>query len=130
MSVSDNDLLHLKWGGRWDFWLSELPVVARFIDAHARELTKVRVAGQAPVAVAAESELSPAETRRALIWDPTRGGMRMPHLHYSGEIYMLNDHQWADFSKGALSALVQRLGKAQAVPFEKVMELSESMSGM
>jgi hypothetical protein len=56
--------------------------------------------------------------------------MRMPHLHYAGEIYILNESQWADFSKSAVAALGEKLGRAQKVAFENVMQLSEGMAGM
>lgn len=130
MSFSEYDVLFLKIGGRFDFWMSQLAVVGRYVDAHAGELTKVQVAAQGPVAFAAESRISTAASGRVMIWDPTRGGMRMPHLHYAGEIYLLNESQWADFSKGALSALGEKLGKAQKVSFENVMHMSEGMAGM
>lgn len=126
--MSDYEMLVLKNGGRWDFWVSQLAVVGRYVDAHAKELTKVQVAHQSPIAVAAETGTRAAG--RPIIWDPTRGGMRMPHLHYAGEIFILNEGQWAEFSKSAVSALTEKMGKAQKVTFESVMELSEAMAGI
>jgi len=126
----DYDMLHLKNGGGRDFWVSQAEVVGRYVEANAKVLTRVVVAGQSPVVFAGASGVSTAAAGRAMIWDPTRGGMRMPHLHYAGEIYILNESQWADFSKSAVAALGEKLGRAQKVTFENVMQLSEGMAGM
>lgn len=125
----DLDLLVLKNGGRRDFWVSQAALVGRFFETHAKELTKVHVADRAH-ALGAEKEAAPRAAARALLWDPTRGGMRMPHLHWAGEIYALNEAQWAELSKGAVSALAERMGKAQRVGFESVMQLSDAVAGM
>jgi len=124
------DELILKNGGRWDIWASQVALVGRFVDAHLKDLTKVQVPSQAHVLAAPEAASGPRASAHALIWDPTRGGMRMPHLHYAGEIYTLNEAQWAEFSKGALAALTEKLGKAQRVRFEDVMQLTESAAGI
>jgi hypothetical protein len=126
MSLIDTDMLNLINGGRWYFWTAQLETVARYVEAHGKELTKIRIAAQGPVASAADT----GGTARVLIWDPTRGGMRMPHLHYGGEIYALTETQWADFSKNAMSALAKKLGEAQKITFENVMQLSEVTARM
>jgi hypothetical protein len=123
--MGDYDVLILKYGGRWNFWLSHAATVERYMKAHAAELTKVQFAHQAPV-VATEMRTTVAP----VIWDPTRGGMRMPHLHYAGEVFMLNEGQWAEFSKSAVSALAEKMAKAKTVTFESVMQISEAMGGM
>ena len=53
-------------------------------------------------------------------------GDTQPHLHYAGEIYLLNEAQWASFSKSAMKSLTEKLGKAQKVSFEDVMQVSEA----
>ena len=126
-------VLILKNGGRWDFWVSQVAVVGRYVDAHAKELTKVQTPFQAvfqtPMAPSPQVERAPAAGAH-LIWDPTRGGMRMPHLHYGGEIYMLNAAQWAEFSTTAVSALTEKLAKSQKVSFERLMQFSEAITGI
>lgn len=125
----DLDVLELKNGGRRDFWISQVALVARFVEAHAKELTKVQVAAQ-PRALAPDAGVATKAAARALIWDPTRGGMRMPHLHYAGEIYVMNEAQWAELSKSAVSALAERMGKAQRVGFDAVMQLSDAVAAI
>jgi len=129
MSFSDYDVLILKNGGRLDFWVSQVDVIERFIKAAGNELTQIRVAAQSPVKLEAKAE-APATVGKVILWDPTRGGMRMPHLHYAGEIYILNESQWATFSKSAMKALADKLGKVQKVSFENVMQVSETLAQM
>ncbi len=129
--MNDAEMLVLKNGGRWDFWVSHLPAISKYVEAHAKELTKVQVASQARLAVAAEAGGGAARvTSRQVMWDPTRGGMRMPHLHYAGEIFLLNESQWADFSKSAVAALADKMTKAQKVSFETVMQISDAVAGI
>jgi hypothetical protein len=135
MSLFDTDMVNSRFGGRRYFWVSQLDVVASYVGAHGKELTKVQIAAQGTVAGAAgtgitENPGTRGTASRVLIWDPTRGGMRNPHLHYAGEIYILNESQWADFSKSAMSALSAKLGGAQKVTFENVMQISEATVGM
>jgi hypothetical protein len=123
MSYFDHDMLILKNGGRRDFWVSHLEIIERFVKAAGNELTHIQVAAQSRVEIG-----TPAAGAKTILWDPTRGGMRMPHLHYAGEIYLLNEVQWANFSKSAMKALSEKLGKAQKVTFEDVMQVSEALS--
>jgi hypothetical protein len=126
--MSIHDELALKSGGRMEIWISQAVQVGRFVEAHLKDLTKVRVAVEARAGLEAPAGAQAAA--RVLIWDPTRGGMKMPHLHYAGEIYILNEAQWAEFSKGAVSALAERMNKAQRVRFDDVMQLSEAVAGI
>ena len=132
----DDEMLNLKCGGRWDIWATQLPAIARFVDLHAKDLVKVQVAGQAPVAIAQSAavgagvETSKSRAAEILIWDPRFGGMKMPHLHYKGEIFALNSAQWAEFSKTAVTSLADKLGKAQNVTFENLMDVSRAIAGI
>jgi hypothetical protein len=125
MSYFDHDMLILKNGGRRDFWVSQLEIIERFVKTAGNELTRIQVAAESRVELGAKT---PAVAAKTILWDPTRGGMRMPHLHYAGEIYLLNEGQWASFSKSAMKALTEKLGKAQKVTFEDVMQVSETLS--
>ena len=123
MSYSYEDMLYLKCGGRWEFWVSQINVIEQFMKSAAgRELIQVNAAAHS----AAKQDMK--ASGKAIIWDPTRGGMRMPHIHYAGEIYILNEKQWEDFSKLAMQALAEKMGKMQKVSFENVMQIAEGMS--
>ena len=59
-----------------------------------------------------------------------RGGRRGPHLHYKGQIYLLNAEQWKMFSGGIIQKFSKKLSKANAVNFEQFMDLGESVSAV
>ena len=130
MYLADLDELHLKNGGRRDFWLAHAALVERFIEAHGKELTRVQLPAQPRAAAMEAAAPANVAAARTLMWDPTRGGMRMPHLHYAGEVYVLNEAQWAELSKSAVSALAERMSKAGRVGFESVMQLSDAVAAM
>jgi hypothetical protein len=123
MSYSYGDMLALKNGGRWDFWVSQVNVIEQFMKSAGKELTQINVVEHNAV-----KQESKAAAGKAILWDPTRGGMRMPHIHYAGEIYILNEKQWDEFSKLALHALADKMGRMQKVPFENVMQIAEAIS--
>ena len=56
---------------------------------------------------------------------PFPGGMRIPHLHFRGDIYQLNDRQWSEFSSKVVNDFKARLGNINKIGFEQVMEMSE-----
>ena len=58
---------------------------------------------------------------------PIPGGMRVPHLHLDGEIYLLNDKQWKEFSGKMIKELQARLSRVNAVSFDQAMDLSETI---
>ena len=58
------------------------------------------------------------------------GGIRVPHVHLDGETYILTDKQWDEFSKGVMGSFQKKLANAKGVSFEKLMELSDVMTGI
>jgi hypothetical protein len=122
MNFYDSDMLYLKCGGRWEFWVSQINVIEQFMKTAGKELIQINEAAHGAVRQEAK-----AASGKAILWDPTRGGMRMPHIHYAGEIYILNEKQWEDFSKLAMQSLTEKMGRMQKVPFEKVMQIAEGM---
>jgi hypothetical protein len=57
-----------------------------------------------------------------------RGGIRVPHLHYNGEIYLLNKEQWNEFTSEIIKDFKRKLDEAQNVSFSQFMELSDLMN--
>jgi hypothetical protein len=56
------------------------------------------------------------------------GGIRVPHLHLNGEIYILNKEQWSTFSNEVIRDFSKKLAEAKNVSFSQLMELAEPMS--
>jgi len=63
------------------------------------------------------------------IIDP-RGGMRNPHLHYKGKIYLLDSKQWNKFSGEIVKEFSKKLAAANSVTYEQLIELSDVMNGI
>jgi len=119
-----------KYGGRFDFWISSLDQVSKFIRSRRiRSLPKEHLIMDDPIRLgaAAKRELAGIEFLKPR---PFPGGLRFPHLHFKKDIYRLTEKQWQDFSGTVLNNLRGKLDKAQTVSFEQVMELSEVIEGL
>lgn len=67
----------------------------------------------------------------AALWPgDIRGGIRIAHLHHAGQVYILNERQWADFSGKVMQGLTAKLGKVQKVGFEQLMEVADAVEKM
>ena len=130
LSTFDMEMLHLKNGGRWEIWLAFNEFTAAFIKT--QHLTRV-VTSEHPAAmeVAAGAEVAPrmkTATRPPIVWDGGKfGGMRTPHLHHAGDLYMLTEKQWVDFSGQILGKLKEKLDGAQKVTFDQLMVISDAV---
>ena len=112
-----------------DFWLKHSQVVQEFIKQAALKpvdqkflVTKLEVmVPQAPQAVA-------TATVRGKITSPDiRGGIRLAHLHFRDDVYILNDEQWGAFSKRIVEDFSAKLAKASTVSFDQLLDLSEAV---
>jgi hypothetical protein len=45
-----------------------------------------------------------------------RGGMKVPHIHLDGNIYLLNEQQWREFSQKVVTDFQKRLDAVKAIP--------------
>jgi len=54
------------------------------------------------------------------------GGIRGPHLHHKGNVYLLNERQWGNFSQTIMKNIQEKLSRAKSVNFEQLMEISEA----
>ncbi len=69
--------------------------------------------------------------KKAYMYDPDiRGGIRLAHLHAKGNIYLVDEKQWKDFSGRVMRDFRARLESAQSVNFEQLMDLSEAVEGV
>lgn len=142
--VSNKEYLMAPWW-KWivgmpaDFWLVNEGLVAQFIRTNKLKpvsqeslLTNVGVTG----AIAKTSrKRTPAMDRidleRTIDIDHIiniYGGKRVPHLHYRGKIYLLNQRQWERFSSKIIKEFTAKLAKAKTVNFEHFMEMTDVMN--
>ena len=106
-----------------DFWMVQAQVVGQFIKANkikpvTQEALQVRSIAEAPEKA---TEIS------SVPWWWKYGGMRVSHLHYGGELYLLNQEQWKAFSGGIIKEFSRKLAAANSVNFGQLMEISEAV---
>ncbi len=59
---------------------------------------------------------------------PFPGGMRIPHFHFKGEVYLVNEAQWKEFATPLLEDFRKKLAAVNEIGFEQLMELNEAMN--
>lgn len=59
-----------------------------------------------------------------------RGGRKIPHLHYKGDLYILDSIQWKEFSSKIVKEFSEKLEHANTVSFNKLVELAEAIGPM
>jgi hypothetical protein len=72
-------------------------------------------------------------TAKVIIDDPDPwwwkyGGMRAAHLHYAGEVYVLDEAQWKKFSTTVMADFATKLTKAKNISFSELVNLSDAVS--
>lgn len=126
----------LKWkaGRPADIWLLQRELVAATIKKFNLKALEVDAYPSVPAA-AAMSEAATATKSRSLAveaklrWPkPFPGGLRIPHLHYGADIYLLDRAQWKEFSATVLREAAERIAKAKEISFEQTLELTEAVN--
>jgi hypothetical protein len=126
----------LKWkaGRPADIWLLQRELVAATIKKFNLKALEVDAYPSVPAA-AAMSEVATATKSRSLAveaklrWPkPFPGGLRIPHLHYGADIYLLDRAQWKEFSGTVLREAAERIAKAKEISFEQTLELTEAVN--
>jgi hypothetical protein len=108
-----------------DFWFKREDMIGRFIANN-----KLKAFNTAPYAMDLAGEApAAAKKEKAFVIRriPFPGGMKGPHLHFKGEVFVLNAEQWQSFTGEIMKDLQTKLSKARAVSFEQVRELSEAI---
>jgi hypothetical protein len=62
--------------------------------------------------------------------DNPKGGMRGPHLHYRGNVYLLDSKQWDKFSGEIIKEFSRKLGEANSVTYGQFVELADVVNGI
>jgi hypothetical protein len=116
-----------------DLWLQHSQFVEKFIKEAKLTavdpkllVTKLEVmVGQAPQAIATATATAPARARLQSI--DIRGGIRLAHLHFGNDVFLLDAAQWKTFSRKLLGELSAKLSKASAVSFDQLLDLSDAV---
>jgi len=72
----------------------------------------------------------PSEAIRKNFWIDPRGGMKSPHLHLDGKIFMLEGEVYREFSKQLINNIQKRVSAAGAIQFNQLLKVSEASIGL
>lgn len=112
------------YGGRRPFFVKYADIVADVIKDF--KLAPIQEISHAPVARSMEAKSAAKEP--AMYFDPDIfGGKRFAHLHYRGDVYMLNREQWQSFTNRIKDDLIVRLKTANAISVEQMLDLNDAI---
>ncbi len=109
-----------------DFWIRREGMIGEFVQKNRLkpiDTSPYEIEALAGAAVEAREEKAALPVRRP----PFPGGMRVPHLHFKGGVYVLNEQQWHAFSGGVVKDLNEKLAKAAALSFDQVRDIAEGI---
>ena len=120
MEANLREIRRWRWlvGIPADFWLSHAEMVGKFIDEHDLQPANMhmkQVTAQAKRAIDINDLINP--------W----GGRKLAHLHYRGELYVLNEKQWQEFTTNITREFSSKLAKAGTISFDQFIKLSDAM---
>ena len=129
-----DELKELKWlvGRPAELWLSQRVLVAKMIKEFDLKPLPVEDYPYLPMGVekAAEAAAMPMASEKASLrirWPfPFPGGIRIPHFHFEGDVYLVESKQWEQFSTSVVKDVQQRLANASRVSFEQVLAIEEA----
>jgi hypothetical protein len=115
-------------------WVKNIKLIDKLIGQYKLKVTPDKALptlGFAPTEGLGESVAGRAALKRSPVRiPPFPGGIRVPHFHFKGEIYFLDEKQWRDFSSQTIKILQDKLSRAKAVSFENLVELTEAVEGL
>lgn len=112
------------YGRPANFWTIQANAVERFIKAN-----KIQPVTQEALQMRSIAEVPGTATEMTAVpWWWRYGGMRVSHLHYAGELYLLNQEQWKAFSGEIVKDFSVKLAEANSINFGQMMEISDVMS--
>ncbi|MBI2411961.1 MAG: hypothetical protein HYV24_01955 [Deltaproteobacteria bacterium] len=100
-------------GGRKELWVNHAVSVANFIKRENLARTQIAI-----TANNSKIKLPLAKGKKGF------PGIPVPHLHFKGEIYLVNEAQWGKFSKEIVSDFRGKLEGVNTVGLEALSGMS------
>lgn len=130
--------LYPRWfvGLPADFWLINVGMIKDVIKQYelkpisAESLYQEHIYGPMHAELDPNEDSTRARARKLRLPFPFPGGIRIPHLHFKGDLFVLNEEQWGSFSKKVVDRLQKKLDVANSVNFEQVVRLSDAIDPM
>jgi hypothetical protein len=106
--------------------IGQLIVKEKLKPIDARTITTPNQASFAMSGLLSQTpELARAKSSAQEIFD-IRGGMKALHVHYKGDIYMLNEKQWKSFTNLVIKDFKAKLDAAGAISFDQAVDIAET----
>lgn len=107
--------------------------IAQFITANRimpfQEFEVLETLQATPVAKKGAAKI-PLQLQQKLPPYSTHGGMKIPHLHYNGQVFILDGAQWDAFSGMMLEKIKAKVNSINKVSFNQLMELSSTIGNI
>jgi len=116
-----------KYGGRIEFLIRENVEIDKMIKEGQAKLIPRENFAYLKASPAGPAVREKAASTNELLWISPRGGIRVPHLHYNGDIYSIEAKAWQAFSSKILDRFKEKLQGVKSVNFEQVMALANAM---
>ena len=123
-----NDFRIKPWeifGGKRAFFVKYADVIGAVIKDFKLEPINAQLLN--PMKMTAEMQKSENAQLMTYLDPGTHGGKRFAHLHYRGDIYMLNHEQWKSFTTRIQHDFVARLKTANVISVEQLQDLSDAI---
>ena len=134
--LNPNLIINPDWLDRWkwrlgipaDFWIILEPLIEQFIkEKELQPVPETRFSSLVnPVArdteVLASSRMINIENIIGIY-----GGRKIPHLHYKGDLYLLDRESWQEFSTTVMKEFAEQLAQSNSIPFESFMEMADNL---
>ncbi|MDJ0694907.1 hypothetical protein [Mastigocoleus sp. MO_188.B34] len=109
------------------FWVVNHQAVRDIVQKYNLRAMTAEELGQGLAAPLEESTASEQQmSLKPWPW-PFPGGLKIAHVHYGGQLFLLNQEQWAEFSGRVISDLQAKLDNAQVVTFDSMLDVSEAV---
>ncbi len=106
--------------------IGQLIVKEKLKPIDARTITTPNQANLALSGLVSQTpEVARAKINVQEIFD-IRGGMKALHVHYKGDIYMLNEKQWKSFTNLVIKDFKAKLDAAGAISFDQAVDIAET----
>lgn len=130
-STTINPFYYKRWlfGIPAPIWLNRLEMIEVFIKENALQPAALEALPVSPlINQAAGAEIAERAVKNR--WTGFPGGIRIPHLHFKGNVFVLKEELWQKFSANLVKDLQGRLAKAKSVSFEQAIEISEAIDSL
>ena len=105
-----------------DFWIRRETMIGNFIKEN--KLEQINTAGYELEGFASAAQAAEEKAALPMRRPPFPGGMRIPHLHFQGEVYRMDQQQWTQFSGKVVADLNAKLKSASALSFDQIRDVA------